>query len=416
MAASGVPLSGYSDMWALTGPAVLHGPGDFPNEASERRYITEFFLKGTMNLDGGKRAEDYIMKDDGSTAANALPGAVRSTEMPQVMAQVSADWRLTEDYIQVNHIIRAINEGGGSTEARYHQFKSEQKKEEKRLATSYCNKFETDWFAQPNSSTMDGAATVGAIDPYPFWTFVNEYGADGTIYDSVDASMPQGTGLPNGFTTICGINPTTNKWYRPWQIPYGADGDITTTTVNPAGHSWISGMTRLMTLTGYGPLPWRAGEATQNDPGYSSDYIMPVSTNGRAFVHKLSISNHQFFQSPKANDPFFGQLYFNGIPIVAHPGMDKAAVYPTSSHTAPVFGAGVVETAADIAGPRFPLLSREHIAWFFHSKFNFYFWPEKNPARQWDTTIYPISTLHNRICRSRRKMGILYPSADIVVA
>lgn len=417
MAGSGIPISGYSDMWAITGPAVLSGPSSFPNEAQERRYLTQFWLNSPQILDGGKRAEDYIMKDDGSTAQNSLPGSSRSTEDPQVMAQVSADWRLTEDYIQVNHIIRALNEGGGSTEARYLQFKSEQAKAERRLATSYCNKFEADWFAQPNVTTMEGASTLGAIDPYSFWTFVNEYGANSSsLYDAADPSMPYGTGLPNGFTTINGINPSTEKWFRTWQVPYGADGDITTSTVNSAGHSWISGMTRLMTLTGYGPLPWRGGESTQNDPTYNTDYIIPVSTNGNAFVHKLAVSNSNFFKSPSGNDPFFPHLSFAGIPIVPCSYMDKAAVYPTSGTTAPTAGNGATETSADVTGPRFPLLSRQHIAWFFHQKFNFYFWPEKSPSRQWDTTIYPISTLHNRICRSRRKMGILYPSADFTVA
>jgi hypothetical protein len=77
-------------------------------------------------------------------------------------------------------------------------------------------------------------------------------------------------------------------------------------------------------------------------------------------------------------------------------------------------GAGATESTADIAGPRYPILSRKHIQWIMHSLYNFYMWEPRSPSRQWDVEITPISTLHNRICRSRRKMAIVYPTADIV--
>jgi hypothetical protein len=100
--------------------------------------------------------------------------------------------------------------------------------------------------------------------------------------------------------------------------------------------------------------------------------------------------------------------------------MDTARVYPTSGTTAPLAGLGATETgtnsvgtAVAVAGPRFPVLSRKHLKWIMHSTFNFYMWPTRTPARQWDTEISPISTLHNRFCTSRRKMGIIAPAVAV---
>lgn len=413
MSFSGTPVSGFADIYKITGPSVLLQPTDFPNEAQERVYLTGHWMagmNGTDHLQGGKRVEEYVMTDDGSTAQNTLPGAVRTVDDPQVMQQLTAEWKLTEDHMSWNMIMRALNEGGGSTEAKYQQFKSEAAKSERRLATSYCNKFESDWFAQPDTTTMDGTS-VSSVNPYPFWLYVNEYGSDGTtIFDATQPQYPNSSALPNGFSTIHGVDPVVQKWYRPWQIPYNQTVD--NTTVNPGGLDFIAGMRRAIGLTQYKPLPWKPNASTLNDPVNNPDYVIPCSNNGGAFVHSLAASNSNFFRTDP-RDPYFPAISFAGIPFLECSQMDKAKVFPTSAHTAPVVGAGVTESAAAVAGPRFPLISKKWIRWFMHAQFNFYMWDAKYPARQWDTEIHPVSTLHNRMCLSRRKLAIVFPNTTI---
>lgn len=397
-------LGVYQDFNTITGPVVLHSPMDFTNEAQEQVYLTSFWMNGKVTLDGGKTIEHFVMKDDGSTAANNALGQVRATFDPSVMANLSDYWKLTEDAIQHNVIVQALNEGGGD---RFQQYVSAKAKEERRLATSYCNKLEADWFAQPNATTMQGN-TSATINPYPFWLFVNEYGATGTPEGS--DGNPSSAALPSGFTTIHGINPTTETWYRPWQIPYA--GFPTSSTVNPGGLDVIASFRKAITSMSYKPLPWKPGASTTNEAKYNSDYIVPVSKNGDAYMHSLATSNSNFFRTSPA-DPFYPALTFAGIPFVYCSLMDRAAVYPTSGTTAPGVGAGATEVGADKSGPRFPFLSREHIKWFMHSQYNFYMWETRSPDRQWDVNISPISTLHNRMCTSRRKLAIVYPSAEI---
>lgn len=407
---NGIPTGSFQDINLITGPAVLHKPDDFANEAQERAYLTGFFLRNSMELQGGKRPEDYAMIDDGSTASNNLPSAMRSVSNPDVMAQFNCEWRLTEDVMAPNVIMRALNEGGGgSLEARYHQYMSEKKKEEVRLATSYCNKFETDWHAEANAAVQSG--TSGATDPLPWILFCNEYGADGAIFDASDASFPSGNALPGGFTTINGRDPVTaDPWYRNWQIPYAQT--IDNTTVNPGGLDVIAAFKRALTLMQYGPLPWRPGNSDQNTAVNNPDYVCPVSTNGDAFVHSLASSNSNFFRTDP-RDPYFPNLTFAGIPFLPCSQRDRQKVFPTSTHDAPTVGAGATESTADVKGPRFPFLSRRHIKWVMHSTFNFYMWEPRTPSRQWDVEITPVSTLHNRLCRSRRKLAMVYPSANI---
>jgi hypothetical protein len=315
LAFNGSTIPSWSDIQQLTSPGILSGPQDFPNEAQEPTYITGHWLgnmTGMDHLQGGTRIQDHVMKDDGSTASNNLPGAERSTNDPQVMAQLNEEWRLSEDSMAPNMIVRALNEGGGSDlRKRFMQYKSEDAKQKRRLATSYCNLFERDWLAQPNVTTQEG--TTGATDPSPLWKWVNEYGATMTlagITDATDARFPRSSGLPNGYTTISGINPANDPWYRNWTIPYnlaGTGAEITLSTANSGGSDWIKAWIILIGKIKYGQLPWRAGESTTNNPVGNPDYICPVSTMGNALAHAHAGTNNNYLRSERG-DPYYPSL------------------------------------------------------------------------------------------------------------
>lgn len=410
---AGTPIPSWSDFYRITGPAVVESPEDFLNEAAERSYLMTWLVGGKMTLQGGSEIVEYPMVDDGSTAANNLPGGERTHNQPQVLRTITAQWRLTEDFMVFNHILRDLNEGGGPR-ARFQRRKSEQAREEIRVATSLSNKLEADCFAQPNVNTQEGTG-VAITDPASIFTFVNEFGGPtvitNTIYDS-DPRYPVSTGLPNGFTTIQGINPSTEKWFRCWQVPYN-DTAPTVSTANAAGHNLFTALSKAINLVKYKPLPWKTG-ATTNDAANNPDYVIPVSVAGDALVQAIARAGNNFFRN-SPGDPFYPNTSFAGIPFVPCAAMDSAAVYPTSGTTAPAVGSGVVESAADNIGPRFPLISRRWLRQIFHEKYAFYMWPAKVPTKQHDTEIIPISTLHNRVCLSRRKMAMIYPLADITI-
>jgi len=415
MGVQGSAITSWSDMYKITGPITLTGPESIPNEAQNRSFMTSWWLNGdTDNLQGGTQIQDFIMSDTGSTASNNLPGADRTVSDPQVLEKVTAEWRLTEDYYVLNQIILSLNKHGGDAAARYMAYKREMAKIERRFATSLNNKLDNDLAAQPDATTQVGTGST-SINPTPLWTYVNEYGATaGTIFDSTDGSMPAGTGLPNGFTTIDGLSPSTSKFWRCWQINYS--DSVSTSTVNPGASNFLTALTKAINLVNYQALPYRPGESTVNDALRNPEYCIPVSINGEAYVQRVAVGSQNFFRMDP-QDPYYPAVRFAGIPFMRWAAMDTAAIYPTSGTTAPTLGAGVTEmsSSAAVSGPRFPLISKKWLRWFFHSDFNFYMWPTKYPAKQWDTEIHPVSIMHNRLCLSRRKMAMIYPSSNITI-
>lgn len=412
MTSAGMPLPSWADTYADTGPFTLTGPESIPNEAEQRSYLTQFWLDGdTDALQGGNQIQDFVITGTGSTAQNTLPGAERSISQPQVLAKITGEWRLTEDYMAFNALLLGINSGGNGGTPGFQTYKRETVKEERRFATSINNKMDADLAAQPNVNTQEGTGAL-AVDPMSLWTGINEYGGDGsTIFDAdTTAQYPFGNGLPNGFTTIGGRNPTTDKWYRCWQLFY--NDSISTSTVNPGAIDWVKAMVQALNLISYKAMPYRPGESTTNNPIANPDYIIPVSIYGDAYVKKF-LGAAQNYLRIDAQDPYYPNPRFAGIPIVPWAQMDTAAVFPTSGHTAPAVGAGVTEMNADKAGPRFPIVGKKWFRWFFHSQFKFHMWPTKYPAKQWDTEIRPMSCLHNRMLLSRRKLAMVAPHTDI---
>lgn len=400
-------------MYADTGPFTLDGPESIPNEAEQRSYLTQFWLDGdTDSLQGGNQIQDFVITGAGSTAQNTQPGAERTISQPQVLAKITGEWRLTEDHMAFNHLILGLNSGGTGGNG-FQTYKSETIKQERVFATSINNKLDSDLAAQPDVNKQEGTGIL-AVDPMPIWTGVNEYGADGsTIFDPDNSGQyPFGTGLPNGFTTIGGRNPTNDKWYRCWQVPY--NDSISTSTVNPGAIDWVAAMVKALNLISYKPMPYKPGESTTNDPIRNPDYIIPVSIYGDVYVKKF-LGAAQNYLRIDAQDPYYPNPRFAGIPIVPWAQMDTAAVFPTSAHTAPAVGAGVTEMSASGSkqGPRFPIIGKKWFRWFFHSTFKFHMWPAKFPSKQWDTEIRPISSLHNRMLISRRKLAMVYPQTNI---
>lgn len=409
----------WTDTRKITGPAVLTGPDDIFNEAAEPRPFARWLMNGTPapeRLQGGAYVQDFVMKDDGGTAANRLPGSTRSAPDPQVLAELNSYWRLTEDVMVVNKIKRALNEGGGSLQARYHKKKSDDRVAEIRFATSMSNKIEADLFAFPNATTMQGEGAL-AINPSPIWEFVNEYDAlPGTYRDSADPMYPEGTGLPQGYTTIQGVDPTTEKWFRCWQVDYD-DSSITTSTASPGAAGLIKALTIATQLMKFTPLI-RGDGATVSDAMYDPSYAIPYSINGAALIQKIMQTSQNYFRV-SAQDPFYPNPSFAGIPFVGSSLMDTAAVFPTATagggeHTAPTT-TGATEMAADKQGPRFPIISKKMLRWYFHSDFYFHMWEKQTPYDVPDTDITYVSTLHNRFCRSRRRMAMVYPKSNITI-
>lgn len=442
MASPGITLPNWGDFYRITGPVVLSGPASIANEAQNRSYLISWWLNHMSDLDmlkGGNQIREYPMIDTGSTAQNTLPGAVRSVTYPNVMSTLTAEWRMTEDVMGINEIIINLNKHGADAGSMMQTFKYEMAKNERRLATSLCNKLDADWAVQPDVTKHVGTGTT-ALDPTSLWEIVNEFGADTgaqgtvaqTIFDTSDARFPynganSNAGLPSGYTTISGIDTTVlgNAWYRCWQLGYnGASGGGTTqaqiqlSTASPQASDLLMAFMKATNLVQYQALPWRPGESTENNPLNNPEYCIPVSTAGQALIQKTMLAAQNFFRVDP-QDPYYPNPRFAGIPFLPWANMDGAKVFPSTSTatvaTAPAVGSGQTEAGADNSGPRFPIISKKWLRWFFHTDYYFYFWPTKYPSLQWDTEFHPVTCLHNRMATSRRKLAMVFPLADVTI-
>lgn len=405
------------DAYRITGLARLSNPRDYINEAADPSQVLSFHLDGMTDEDmlrGGKGLSEFPLTATGDTATNNIPGSVRTFNQPNVLESLEEYWRMTEDAMVFNKITRDMNEGTAAGGGRYEQIKSEQVREEVRVATSLSNKMERDYFAEPNSTTMQGSPSTTIIDPMSLWVGLNEYGGPTTVTGSIfdtDRRYPVSSSLPSGWTTLHGINPSTSKWHRNWTIPYNDVGP-TTSTVSPQVHNFLTAMIKAVGKVNFRKQIYKP-QFTQTNTAYKSpDYMVPVSTHGDALIKTLCQVGQQYFRL-NPQDPYYPNPTFGDIPFVFATGMDTAAVYPTTGTTAPALGAGGTESTAGKKGPRFPLVSKKWVRQFFLAKYFFYMWEPQREARQYDTEILPITCIHQRMFLGRRKTAMIYPVADI---
>lgn len=405
------------DAYKVTGPARILKPTDFINEAQDPSQILGFHMAGMSEEDmirGGRSFSEFPITSTGDTAQETIPGQDRSWSTPNVLEELTENFRMVEDAMVWNRIIRDLNEGTGGGGLSYERIKSDQAREEIRCATSISNKLEAQYFREPSLTAMTGT-TASSVAPISLFCGLNEYGGPTAVMGAIadtDPRFPAAAGLPSGWITLHGVNPTTSKWHRAWQIPYDDVGPTTSVTA-PGAHNLLRAFYRAFQCVRFTPILWKGGMAsTTNNAVRNPDYMIPCSRQGMALIQTLvqTAQNH-FRMDPQ--DPYYPNPTIAGVPFLHATGMDVAAVYPTSGTTAPAEGAGALEGAADNKGPRFPLVSRRWFRQFFHNKYWFYMWPAQVPDRQHDNVVIPITCLHQRMFLGRRKMAFVYPVADI---
>lgn len=411
------------DAYRITGPARVKGPTDFINVARDPAPIIQIHFNG-MSADemirGGRSLSEFPITSTGDTTQETIPGQDRSWSRPNVLEELTENFRMVEDALVWNQIVRDLNSGTGSGGMSYERIKSEQAREEIRVSTAFSNKLNAQFFAEPNLSTMTGT-TATSLSPTSLFVGINEYGGpttvSGAIADATDPRFPAGAGLPNGWTTIHGVNPSTSRWHRCWQIPY-SDVGPTVSTESPQAHNLLQAFYKAIECVKAGPVLRNLGAnagVAQSAP-YNSDYYFACSRNGMALIRTLMQVGQGSHFRMDPQDPWYPNPTLAGIPFIHASGMDSAAVYPTSGTTAPALGSGVREDSASAAfrGPRYALVNkRDGYRQFVHNIYNFYMWPAQVPDRQHDNVVIPVTMLHQRMFLERKRCAFIYPVANI---
>jgi len=371
-------LSTFTDFIDTTGPSFLTSAEDVVNEACKNNYLLRRFLRGqgpSETVQGGSSIKDTIMFDEESTFQYYEPNQTFTWENPQVVENWEIQWRFCVDHMAYTDAEVELNVGTGmSRAARHTAYKRLKRIKEQRLWTSILNGMEDALFAVPSNSAME--ATTGTR-PYSIPAFLNE----------------ETNGLYSGFTSVQGLAPATYSKWVPQQKTYGS------TDVDNADNI-ISKMDELFLDVQFTPPP--SHQEYFDDPSLNAMFIA-CSKAGQRIYTQLLRSSQDTFVTASRQDPAYQSPKYAGIDLVHAPKLDEYAGYAGGSFT---------ELTATNQGPRYYFINGNYMKFVFHTTRYMYQHPAMRHPNQPFTTIVPVDSWYNFVCRSRQRQGILSPFAS----
>jgi len=374
-------LSTFTDFIDTTGPSFLTSAEDVVNEACKNNYLLRRFLRGqgpSETVQGGSSIKDTIMFDEESTFQYYEPNQTFTWENPQVVENWEIQWRFCVDHMAYTDAEVELNVGTGmSRAARHTAYKRLKRIKEQRLWTSILNGMEDALFAIPSNGDME--ATNGT-KPYSIPAFVNE----------------ESNGLYTGFSDVQGLAPATySKWVPQQETFVGANA----LTADNSGNI-IAAFDKIFLDVQFVPPP--SHQEYFDDPGLNAMFIA-CSKKGQNAYQQLLRASQDTFVTASRQDPAYMQPKYAGIDLVYAPKLDTYAGYGTTD------GTEVSATGGDKTGPRYYFLNGNYMKFIFHTTRYMYQHPAMRHPNQPFTTIVPIDSWYNFVCRSRQRHGIVSP-------
>jgi hypothetical protein len=374
-------LSTFTDFIDTTGPSFLTSAEDVVNEACKNNYLLRRFLRGkgpSETIQGGSSIKDTILFDEESTFQYYEPNQTFNWENPQVVENWEINWRFCVDHMAYTDAEVELNVGTGlSRAARHTAYKRLKRIKEQRLWTSILNGMEDALFAVPSNADME--ATNGT-KPYSIPAFVNE----------------EANGLYSGFSDVQGLAPATySKWVPQQETFVGANA------LDPDNSgNIIAAFDKIFLDVQFVPPP--SHQEYFDDPGLNAMFIACSKKGQNAYQHLLRASQDTFVTGSR-QDPAYMQPKYAGIDLVYAPKLDTYAGYGTTD------GTEVSTTGGDPTGPRYYFLNGNYMKFIFHTTRYMYQHPAMRHPNQPFTTIVPIDSWYNFVCRSRQRHGIVSP-------
>jgi hypothetical protein len=355
----GKAMASFADWVKATNERNLTDPKDILSDAVNRTYTLADTLKGRGHdevVQSGQLITDRIQLRAGSGFGFYDALDQFSPQIEDVLSKIQCPWRFAKDYWAWTDHEVLLNGGD-----RLVQWKNLRDSKRQASHISLYNGIEAAIWATPNTSTMESTTTTGGR-PYSIRCFITEDGL-----------------APSGFTTVMGVNPSTEtKWRNQVSNYVAAAMDATL----------VSGMEEL----------WRKVK----------------------------------FESPETKDAYFRETKFKKFKIYTSLDGWKNAVrllrstndrnYPTNdlgyATEDPVFGRIPIKWVEALDGvgyatgqPRYFFVNFEYLFPVFHSQR--YMW-ETDPINGGHTQPYAwviyVDLWYNWFCRSRYRQGILVPT------
>lgn len=378
-------LSTFTDFVDTTGPSFLTSAEDVVNEACKNNYLLRRFLRGkgpSETVQGGSSIKDTIMFDEESTFQYYEPNQTFTWENPQVIENWEINWRFCVDHMAYTDAEVELNVGGGlGRQARHHMFKRLKRIKEQRLWTSIMNGMEDALFEIPNKTDMEDST---GTKPYSIPTFINE----------------KANGLYTGFTDVQSIAPATYAKWAPQRVDY--DGGADFLTPDNDGNI-ITAFDQMFLDVQFVPPP--SHQEYFDDPSLNAMFIA-CSKKGQNAYQQILRASQDTFVTGSRQDPAYMSPKYAGIDLVYAPKLDTYAGYGTST------GLETGAASSEKKGPRYYFINGNYMKFVFHTTRYMHQHPSMRHPNQPFTTIIPVDSWYNFVCRSRQRQGIVYPSAD----
>ena len=380
----GSALNTFNDFMDTTGPSYLSGADQIVNEAVKNNYLLRRFMRGkgpSETVQGGSKIKDTIMFDDASTFQFYQPNDTFSWQNPQVLTDWEIDWRFSVDHMSWTDQEIELNTGGQGRGARHQTYKTLKRSKEQRLWTSLLNGCEDAIFTAPSAADMEGAA---GTKPYSLTTFINDH----------DGILP--VGFATG-STIQNIDPAVEA---KWRNKITTFIDTKETLFSAFDDMWLD--------VKFVPPP--SHQEYFENPQMNAMFIACSKKGQSHYVAQLRASQDTFVTASR-QDPSYMKPQYAGVDLEYVSSLDDVAVYGTNA--AGDLGTETSAVNSSVRGPRYYFVNANYLKFVYHTTRYMYSHPTMRHPNQPFTTVKPVDSWYNFICRSRQRQGLIEPNADI---
>ncbi len=388
----GTPLEQFTTLMASQGPAWASGPEEIINEAVRRRYTIARIQAGKNMMEyvqGGDEITDTIFLTEASTWQRYNPNVDIQRQNPQTGVTWTVPWSFGTAHMSWTKQEIGLNKDTTTRSFRSQRYKAVMYQKHQNLKTDICNSWEDELWAQPDEVNMESTSPTSPRVPYSLPCFITEE-TDGIPLGATATSWAGGA--------VQRIGVTANPKWDNQRGTYTYNKTTDTTNI-------FAGMSRLLRNLKFDRLP--------KDPQYSdkttSPHVILCGANGMTnYEHALRQNQDEFRGVGKnsGQDPDYHNPTFRNVPLDYIESLDDALLYDSGSSTT------VAEANANLSGPRYWFINGQYLNFVVHSENYMVLEEPIRPSGQPFTRVQDVDCWNNVICRSRRRQGILSPSAD----
>ena len=461
-------IRNFLDFMDATGPVYLTGPDVLINEAVKRNYLFgDLIREKNQAIQGGKEIKDVLILDDSSTFQYYQPNETFTYSNPQVLSDITANWRFSMDHMTFTDAEIELNVGGGLTrEATKTVYKDLKRSKEQRMVTSMVNGYEDALFRPTQGTNFNDMESATGKTPYSIPAFITENcvqtSLDGGGANGLRGGMPICSdtaehGVVGGTnTTILGIAPGSNDRWTNEVVFYDATAALginsgaiggSTASFNKAkvvqdnttgGDFSADGLAinEFSAVNVYGFLnsfdemylrlqfrPPASYEQYFENVVFNRQKILCSREGLNLYKQALRSENDRTF-APQ--DVAYNAPTYSGVPLTYVAQLDAANIFPkhaTSGDPAGVHtiaeyddaaldpDAGTTELATNVInpGPRYYFINGDYLTPVLHASR----YMEKHPTMQHPnqpfTHVQITDSWYNVVANSRQRHGILAP-------